>query len=62
MKKYLQTIHEGTNSGIQNKKKNDLIASPLRDIIPSNINFKQKQKIAGKGNVTPQTQLLYAYN
>jgi hypothetical protein len=35
--------------------------SPLKEIIPRDINFKQKSKVA-KGAMTPQTQLLYAYN
>ena len=61
LKKFIQALHEG-NQVNKNKKKNDLLASPLKAIIPNNINFKQKQKITGKGNVTPQTQLLYAYN
>lgn len=37
--------------------------SPLKTIIPKDINFKQKPKVlAGKSNVTPQPHLLYAYN
>ena len=31
-------------------------------IIPKDINFRQKPKVLRKGNVTPQPQLLYAYN
>lgn len=63
LKKYIQTLHDGHQTN-RNKKKNDLLASPLKAIIPSNINFKQKQKVNQnlKGNITPQTQLLYAYN
>ena len=36
--------------------------SPLKGIIPKEINFKGKINNRGKGNTTPQTQLLYAYN
>ena len=37
--------------------------SPLKTIIPKDINFRQKPKpTIGKGNITPQPQLLYAYN
>lgn len=37
--------------------------SPLKTIIPRDINFKHKPKMHnGKSNVTPQPQLLYAYN
>ena len=37
--------------------------SPLKTIIPKDINFKNKPKVMpGKSNVTPQPHLLYAYN
>lgn len=36
--------------------------SPLKAIIPKDINFRQKPKIVVKGNITPQPQALYAYN
>lgn len=36
--------------------------SPLKAIIPKEINFKSKNNPKLKGNMTPQTQLLIAYN
>jgi len=47
---------------VANSKKNALLMSPLKTIIPKDINFRQKPKVLRKGNVTPQPQLLYAYN
>jgi hypothetical protein len=61
LKKFIQTLYDG--HPVKNNKKNSLLMSPLKTIIPRDINFKLKQKLqTGKGNVTPQPQLLYAYN
>ena len=61
LKKFIQSIHDGYN--VKNNKKNTLLMSPLKTIIPKDINFRQKPKpTVGKGNITPQPQLLYAYN
>lgn len=62
--------HLRTNGNVDNKnnKKNTLLMSPMKAIIPRQINFKSKANInannaKGKNNgLTPQTQLLYAYN
>jgi hypothetical protein len=46
----------------KNSKKNAVMNSPLKLIIPK-LNFKQKNNPGTKNNsMTPQTQLLYAYN
>lgn len=46
----------------KNNKKNVVLLSPLKAIIPKEISFKGHNANKNKGNMTPQTQLLYAYN
>ena len=50
----------------KNSKKNIVLMSPLKAIIPKELMFKgqgNNHNISkAKGSITPQTQLLYAYN
>ncbi len=43
-------------------KKNSLLMSPLKAIIPKEVGYKNKNQANNKNGITPQTQLLYAYN
>lgn len=53
-----------------NSKKNSILMSPMKNIIPKQINFKSKNMMGNNPNnrnknpasMTPQTQLLYAYS
>lgn len=47
----------------RNSKKNIVLMSPIKAIIPKELMFKgQGNNYKNKGNITPQTHLLYAYN
>lgn len=57
------------NVASKNNKKNTLLMSPMKAIIPKDIPFKSKTNAVNNANVkgknnnmTPQTQLLFAYN
>lgn len=72
LKEIIANIRNGTSSTTalnnvtnKNSKKNTLLMSPMKAIIPKDLNFKTKNLQNGKGknnNLTPQNQFLYAYN
>jgi hypothetical protein len=70
LKEFIANTRNGTvNGGNKNNKKNTLLMSPMKAIIPKD-SFKAKTNIVNNpnaknrnnNNMTPQTQLLFAYN
>lgn len=60
IKEYILSLRRG-NQARHNSKKNPILMSPMKAIIPKEINFRPKNRQL-KGNITPNTQLLVAYN
>jgi hypothetical protein len=53
---------KGNGGSIHQDKKNLVLQSPLKNVIPKDLGRNQKKGLSGKSIMTPQTQLLYAYN
>ena len=63
MKNFISMLKEkGLNTSKIASRKHSILQSPLKGIIPREINFKQSKNVMNKHHMTPQTQLLYAYN
>lgn len=63
LKKFTKVLQEKGNGGsIHHDRKNAVLQSPLKNIIPKDLNRNLKKGLSGKSIMTPQTQLLYAYN
>lgn len=63
LKKFTKVLQEkGSGGSIHQDNKNVALQSPLKNIIPNNLGRNHKKGMPGKSIMTPQTQLLYAYN
>ena len=58
--KFLQERSQGNN--VFQDRKNLVLQSPLKTIIPKDMNKVQKKTMMNKNVMTPQTSLLYAYH
>ena len=65
MKRFTRILAEKGQGTIHQTpgRKNIIMQSPLKSIIPRQLNNRQNKKtIGGKSNLTPHSNLLYAYN